>query len=287
MTYRRTGTIAGRGDAADQFSSALRGIAIDSKDMLYAVGDGCVKVFQTDGKFQRTWPTARPGVSIAVRSDGAVFVGQEGQIEVFDAEGRRTALWSDAERLGLVTAIAFAKDDVIAADAKACCLRRFDAAGNFRNDIGAAPERRSFLIPNGVLDLAIDGAGVIHAANPGKHRIERFSLDGERLGHVGRFDGRDPAGFPGCCNPTNITLARDGTIFVTEKANPRAKVYAADGSLLAVISDNDFDLNCKNMDVAVDSAGNVYVVDTVALHVCVFAPQTASTAGPSSRPSAP
>jgi hypothetical protein len=106
-------------------------------------------------------------------------------------------------------------------------------------------------------------------------------LAGDLLGHFGRFGGRDPEGFSGCCNPTNLVLLADGRIAVTEKAGPRAKVYDRRRKLLSVIDAKAFDENCKNMDVAADSHGRLYVIDTVRLHICVFAPeqQQASAGG--------
>jgi hypothetical protein len=92
------------------------------------------------------------------------------------------------------------------------------------------------------------------------------------LGHIGRFHGTDPAGFGGCCNPTNVAV-RD-RIYVTEKAGPRAKVYDFDGTLQAVIASAPFDPNCKNMSVAVDGRGVVYVADTVKLAIFAFRPVT-------------
>jgi hypothetical protein len=64
---------------------------------------------------------------------------------------------------------------------------------------------------------------------------------------------------------------------VTEKAPPRAKIYDSAGILLAVMGEQDFDPACKNMDIAVDSQERVYVVDTVRLHICLFAPAGAPT----------
>ena len=92
------------------------------------------------------------------------------------------------------------------------------------------------------------------------------------LGHIGRFGGQDLAGFSGCCNPTNVAVVGTDRIYVTEKANPRAKVYDRDGNLLAIIADDGFDLTCKNMDIAVDSRGCVHVADTTRLTIRVFAP---------------
>ena len=129
------------------------------------------------------------------------------------------------------------------------------------------------LIPNGMVDFAVDAQGVIHVANPGKHRVERYRPTGELLGHIGRFHGTDPAGFGGCCNPTNVAV-RD-RVYVTEKAGPRAKVYDFGGNLQAVIASDTFDPNCKNMSVAVDGRGTVYVADTVKLTIHAFEPVAA------------
>lgn len=272
MPYHQVRVMCGKGSRPHQFNTALRGITFDSSGRLYAVGDSEVKVFAPDGTFQRRWTTGKPGQCVAVGEDGTVYVGQGGQVERFDADGRPLGPWRDQERMGLVTAIGTTKDSVLIADARGKSVRRYDKQGKFLNDIGYAVGARGFLIPNGVLDLSVDADGVIHAANPGKHRVERYNLSGELLGKFGRFSGPSPEGFSGCCNPTNLTVMRDGRVVVTEKAGPRAKVYSPDGKLLAIVADDAFDENCKNMDVAVDAQGRIYVVDTVRLHICVFAP---------------
>jgi sugar lactone lactonase YvrE len=173
-----------------------------------------------------------------------------------------------------VTAIVPLDDRVLLADATARCLRSYSTEGVHQRDIGHDGRMKGFLIPNGVLDFSVDSEGIIHAANPGKHRVERYTLEGKLLGHIGRFDGRDPAGFSGCCNPTNVTVHGD-QIYVTEKAAPRAKVYDREGGLVAVIASEVFDPLCKNMDLAVDSRGRVFVIDTARLCIRVFANEEA------------
>lgn len=268
MRYAQTGVVGRNG-----FTTTLRSIAVDNRDRLYAAGDAEVKVFDAAGHVERRWPTSTPGWAIAVDRDGRVYVGEEGQIEIFAANGRLAATWRHSKRLGRVTAIDFVDDHVLAGDAVGRAIRHFDRDGAFLNDIGANNRMQGFLIPNGVVQFGVDADGVIHAANPGKHRVERYTADDRLLGHIGRFDGNDPAGFGGCCNPTNVAVA-GGRIYVTEKADPRAKVYAFDGQLIAVIATGVFDVNCKNMDIAVDSHGRVYVTDTVRLEILVFDPQT-------------
>ena len=276
MRYHHARTIAGG------FRGSLRGITCDAHDRLYAAGDAEIRVFD-GGALWRRWPAAGPVHTVAIARDGRVFVGESRQIEIFDAGGRLLDTWRDPERLGRVSAIGFCGSDVLAGDSHGRAIRRYDAGGRFLNDIGRNNRTQGFVVPNGVVDFGVDAAGIIHATNPGKHRVERYTPEGGLLGHLGRFGGVDPAGFSGCCNPTNVCV-REGSaegpgddsalrIFTTEKAGPRVKVYDSAGTLLAVIADTGFDPNCKNMDVAVDSRGLVHVVDTVRLEIRVFHPE--------------
>ena len=272
MQYRQLRMIGGKGGGQGQFAETLRGIALSRGDEILTVGDSSAIVFSTDGAFRRHWATSAPGHSIALADDGSVFIGEAGQIEIFDMKGNLTGSWRDERLLGRVTAIGFARDAVLVADANDRCIRRFDKTGKLVHNIGKDNRMKGFLIPNGDLDFSVDARGIIHAANPGKHRVERYTLEGALLGHIGRFDGLDPAGFPGCCNPTNVTVTHRDRIYVTEKAGPRVKAYDMEGNLLSVIADSGFEPGCKNMDIAVGADGTVFVTDTVRLHVVVLSP---------------
>jgi hypothetical protein len=260
MQYRHIQAIDGQG--------GVRGIAVDGGGELYAAGESEIRVFDAAGRLVRRWPTARPAQSVAVAGDGAVWAGQLGQIEIFDGAGRLVNTWRDDKLLRRVTAIGFTPDSVLAGDAFDRAIRRFDRTGRFLNNIGKDNPLEGLLIPNGVVDFGVDAQGTVYAANPGKHRVERYTPEGKLLGHIGRFDGIDPAGFTGCCNPTNVAIG--DAIYTTEKAGPRVKAYDFAGSLLAVIASDLFDANCKNMSVAVDARGRVYVVDTVKAAILVF-----------------
>ena len=167
MEYRHIQTIDGKG--------ALRGIAVDGNGQLYAAGDSEIKVFEAAGWLKRRWSTSRPALSVAVAGNGAVYAGQMGQIEIFDGAGKLVKTWRDEKLLGRVTAIGFTRDSVLAGDAADRAIRHFDRAGKFLNTIGKDNPVNGLLIPNGVVDFAVDAEGVIHAANPGKHRVERYT----------------------------------------------------------------------------------------------------------------
>jgi sugar lactone lactonase YvrE len=270
LRFRRTLRIGGKGSGSGKFREALRGIAVDGDGRLYAVGDSSVKIFDREGGLVREWPSGLPGHSVAVDLDGRVWVGEWQQVEIFEPEGKLAKSWNDSGRLGLVTAIGLGSDDVFLADATARRIRRYDRQGQFVNDIGDRHRRGGFNIPNGVVDFGLDGAGVLHVAHPGMHRVERYDAAGELLGRFGRFDGVDPEGFGGCCNPTNLAVGGSGRVVVSEKAGPRVKLYDRDGGLLAVVADEGFDPSAKNMDLTVDPAGRIYVADTATFEIHVF-----------------
>ena len=272
MIYYQESVFSGKGAEPHQFSTSLCGITLDSVDQVYAVGDADLKVFDRKGTLQRRWPTESPGFSVAISdSDQEIYVGQAGQLTIYDRTGKRLKTWRDSEKLGLVTAVGLLNDFVLIADSYDRCIRRYDKQGKFLNNIGKDNRMKGFNIPNGALDFDVDSEGYIRACNPGKHRVERYTAEGELLGHIGRFSGPDPEGFSGCCNPTNVAVDEQGRVYVTEKTGPRAKVLDSDGNMIAIIATDVFDPNSKNMDVAVDSRGRVFVADTVQLQIHIFA----------------
>ena len=247
---------------ATHFAYTLNGLALDRAGLLYAAGDSAIEVFYPTGRLVRRIPTARPVLSVAVADDGSVYTGHQGEIEVFTADGKAIRTWREPNLLGKVTQIGFFQNNIFVGDVFDRSIRRFDRHGKFQNNIGKDNPLGGLAVPNGIVSFSIDTQGIIHAANPGKHRVEKYTMEGALQGHIGRFDGIDPAGFTGCCNPTNVAVVPNA-IYVTEKANPRAKVYDAAGKLGAVIADKVFDPNCKNMSIAADRQSRVYVADTV------------------------
>jgi hypothetical protein len=115
--------------------------------------------FDPAGGVLRRLATARHALSVAAAADGTVWVGEAGQIEIFDPAGKLAGTWRDEARLGRVTAIGFAGASVFAGDAADRAIRRFDRKGAFLHDIGKDNPVNGFLIPNGVVDFAVDAEG--------------------------------------------------------------------------------------------------------------------------------
>lgn len=284
MSYRLTRRLAGKGGADQDFHHELRAVLGGGEGHWLLAGDEEVKVLDSEGELVRRWATARPGWSLALDGDGGIWVGEPGQIEIFTPDGHLVDTWRDSELFRLITALVVTADDVFVADAGSRWIHRFDRDRRLINHIGDRHRKGGFHIPSGVLDFDRDEDGTLVVANQGMHRVERYTADGTGRGHFGRFGHQDPADFPGCCNPTNLTMGPDGTIVVSEKAPPRVKVYDRDGNLLEVIAEDEpFDPACKNMDLAVGSGGAIGVADTVALCVSIFEPAAVAPPGTGDR----
>lgn len=276
-SYRRARVATG--ENGGRLLDDLRGLAVDAAGQLYVAGDHKVLALGRAGaRPAGTWATAGPAHCISIAADGTLYVGEEGRIEVFapGTPDKPRATWTDAERFGRVTAIALIGERVIVADAAKPRILVCDLTGKTLATIGRETRRR-FMLPNGVLDLVLDRAGHIRVCNPGQHRIEEYDLDGRFVDSIGRFDGQDPAGFSGCCNPTNIALTPGGDLVAVVKAPPGVKVFATDGRLLAAFGGDALDPNCKNSDVAVDAHGRIYVADPARGHVVIFEPAGAAS----------
>jgi DNA-binding beta-propeller fold protein YncE len=111
-------------------------------------------------------------------------------------------------------------------------------------------------------------AGRLYVADPPRHAVEVFSLEGVRVaGFGGRGDGDDGLHFP-----TGLAAAPDGSLLVVDSLNFKVKRFRPDGALLASFGEAGEDEGrfVRPKGVAVDAAGLVYVTDTQRGQVLVF-----------------
>lgn len=269
--YALSGVIGGTA-AALPFRHSLLDVALGAEDRVYALGDGEVRVFASDGSPVRRWRVTDVAECLTVGADGRVYVGGGGRVDIYQDGGQRAGgfVFGDAGAPPNVSAIKVFKADILVADASARIIRRFDASGRQRGLIGDQGKTKTFMLPNGRLDFDVDAAGVVRATDTGRHQVSAWALDGTPIGKFGKFGMSDPADFVGCCNPMNVATTPDGKVVTAEKMVARVKVYEPDGRLLAVIGPEYFDRMCTQIRLAVDSKGRILAADPVRRHVQVF-----------------
>jgi sugar lactone lactonase YvrE len=200
-----------------------------------------------------------------VKVDG-VYLGVGEHVEVHSPSGERRATWTGLGENAVITSIAVGEKDVFVADYGGRLVWRFDRSGKLLGKIG---EER-LVIPSPYFDVAIAPDGALWAANTGKRRMERFSLDG-RLEESWGKASMEIGGFSGCCNPSHFAIRKDGSFVTSEKGLERIKVYGPHGKFVCVVAaPDDFVEGTVGIDVAVDSAGRVLVLDPKARKVRIF-----------------
>ena len=261
-----------------------RRLAIGPDNQLYVCAGNYINRLSRTGQSGLELELPGPVWCVAAGRDGAIFAGLRDHIEVFDAKGARVAGWESPDPKSWLTGLAAGEKDVFAADAGKLVVLRYDRNGKIVGRIGRKDAERTvpgFIVPSPFLDVVIHRDGLLRVNNPGRHRVEAYTFDGELEGAWGKPSAAIE-GFCGCCNPIALATLADGRIVTCEKGIPRVKIFSAAGEFESVVAGAESfpenahactDLNdCIHggIDAAADSDGHIYILDIVAHDVRVM-----------------
>ena len=255
-------------------SPVVSGVSLGADDRVYVSGDSSVFVFDKDETPLFSFLTEMPVRCLAAGENHVLYLGMGDHVEVFDQKGQRLARWESLGEKAIVTSIAIAEDYAFVADAGNKIVWKFDKSGSKRQRIGDKNEAKDipgFVIPSPYFDVAVDSDGFLWVANTGRHSLENYTLDGQFRTSWGEF-GMEIQGFCGCCNPTHFALLEDDSFVTSEKGIARVKIYNRIGNLVSVVAPASlFIEGTVGLDLAVDSAQRIYVLDPMQKAVCIFA----------------
>ena len=259
--------------------SVSHGIAVASDGSIYIAGDIAVRIFAESGDLLGEIKLADTPACLTVADDGKIYIGIKDHVEIYDGQGKRLATWQSLGDDAVLTSIAVSKKDVFIADAGNRIVHHLDTTGRLINRIGGKDKDRNipgFVIPSPYFDLAVARDGLLRVTNPGQHRIEAYTFDGDLEFSWGQFSA-GIEGFCGCCNPVNFAILQNENFVTCEKGLIRVKIYDPDGAFVGVvagpeqlveggssrISEFGPDSQVGCFDVAVNTSGRIFVLDTI------------------------
>jgi len=265
----------------------LHGMAVDSKGAIYVAGDKAIRVFNESGELLREVKLNGTARCVTIADDGKIYIGMKDHVLVYNRQFKPAAVWQSLGDEAFFTSIAVSKNDVFVANAGNRMVVHYDTSGQIINHIGKKDKDRNipgFVVPSPYFDLAVGPDGLLRVANPGRHRIEAYTFDGELEFWWGEFSNVNIKGFTGCCNPVNFAMLQDGSFITCEKGLVRVKRYDAEGAFTDVVAGPEQlvkDRTCRicnspakcgsgGFDVAVDTEGRIFVLDTIKNVVRIF-----------------
>jgi len=263
-----------------------RAMAVDSKGSIYIAGDKAIRVLAESGNLLGETQLADMPRCLTVADDGKIYVGLKDHVEFYNSRGKRLASWQSLGDDAVLTSIAVSKNDVFVADAGNRIVVHYDTAGKLINRIGAKDKDKNipgFVVPSPYFDLAVARDGLLRVTNPGNHRIEAYTFEGDLEFSWGQFSA-GVKGFCGCCNPVNFAILEDESFVTCEKGLIRVKIYDPDGAFVGVVAGpeqlvedgasrvSEFGPKSQagSFDVAVDTRGRIFVLDTIKNVVRIF-----------------
>ncbi len=263
-----------------------RAVAVDIENNIYVAGDSQINIFNNNDKLIRGIKTKGPPRCLFISKDKTIYAGTNNTVEIYDSSGKEAGGFKHEKADAVLTSIAVSGDNIFVADAGNRLVARYNKKGELLKVIGQKDKQRNipgFSIPSPYFDLAIADDGLLRVVNPGRHKIEAYTFNGDLEFSWGDYSS-GVEGFCGCCNPVNFAMTSEGQFVTCEKGLVRVKVYDEDGKYIGLVAGpeqlvpTEKAVPCETpeqcqlggFDVAVDGNGRVIVMDTLHNTIRIF-----------------
>ncbi len=205
---------------------------------------------------------------VAVDNEGRVYVTDLGKIWVIDFKNKTYNFIGDQPGIGrLIQPIGIAVSSDGRVFVSDVSLDRVFVYNREGKTIGAIGEKGEF---EGASGIAIDEKNrLVYVVDARKHYINVYSLENyKKIKTIGKR-GTENGEFN---FPTNITVDRDGRLYVVDTGNFRVQIFDSEGRFIKSIgrlgdTPGSF---ARPKGIAVDSEGHIYVVDAAFQNFQIF-----------------
>lgn len=219
----------------------------------------CLRVVTPDDKLKALWKLDFRPQAVAWRaSDKTLLAAGPGRIAALDADGkvvRAEALPADKNAASASVTASGADVFVTVRAATGFTVYRLD--GELKNPKAVLSKLRGCC---GQMDVMASGDTLYVAANC-DFEVGLYDRDGKKKGAITKPKGAKY--FDGCCEPKNVCMGSDGSLYVAESANCAVNRFSADGKFLGEVGRVPDIGGCVRVTVAVSADGaRVYMLDT-------------------------
>lgn len=261
----------------------LSAIAVGPDNRIYAAGGTHVVVLSDTGAHLERRAFDAPIRALTLGPEGRLYLGFDQAVAAFDPEGRRVADFAGISPDAILTALVAFEDTVFVADARRRAVLRYTPEGQPTGVIDGRrgdPNATGFVIPSLGFGLAPGTGRTLWVVNPGRHRLEKYNFDGDRLLAWDSRPGVELEAFCGCCNPCHIARLGDGSLVTSEKGIPRIKIYSRRGQFAGVVAAPErFDNPALPLPLAVDANDRILVADPSRKQIRIFVRHDGGGAG--------
>ena len=270
-------------------------VTVDEQGNTYVtdLGNKRVQKFSNDGIFLLAWGSSGTGAgqfhapSGIAYNENHVYVvdSQLHKVQKFDTEGNFVIEWgTQGKKVGqfrLPNGITVGGNNTLyVVDTGNHRIQQFGINGTFLKEFGESGSADHQLISP--IGITIDNSGTLYVSDPGSHSIKKFDSDGTFVNNNDNNIGGLPIRAQG------LAATPTGNIYVADTGNDRILLLDPEGNTISIWGSMGIQSGQFKMpkDVALDSNGNLFVVDSNGHRIQKFGtPNTSSN--PTSSPSTP
>lgn len=251
---------------------------------LYVVCDNSLCSYDKTGALLKDLAFDSAPHCVTAADGETIYIGFKERVEALT--GAKRVAWEAPPGKPWLTGLAAGKNEVYAADSGNRIVWRYDRSGKLLGRIGQKDKERNvpgLIVPSPYLTVAMAPDGLLRVNNPGRHRVELYSPEGDLESFWGAAGG-GKVGFCGCCNPTSVAVLPDGRQITCEKGFARVKVFSASGEFEGFVAAEELfaennragrtagraDGLLGGLDAAGCPDGRVVVLDLVMSEVRIF-----------------
>lgn len=232
----------------------VRGIAAGPDGRLAVAVDQEIQLLGANGKMARRIPLDRAVRAVSFGPDGRLWMALKDRVGSID-HGTPKLLPTRLGRKTVITSLAVGPSgQIFVADSGSKMVLALSPDGSVQKRIG--PSETGFTVSKAFFPIECRG-NRLFVAEPGRHRIHVFDLDGEPVARWGARS-RQSSGFAGCCNPVGIAVTGDGNVITAERGQTRIKAFGGKGDYQRELAGPEHFSKTPAVAVDDDLAGCVY-----------------------------